>query len=92
MNHLMCLDLIEANAPEPWRKSLRAADWVGAAILEHTGQTNETTAKKFAIAMVERLEDEGYLVEYMLKDRSGQDRPCYNLNAQKLAEIRDMLR
>jgi hypothetical protein len=60
--------------------------------LKATGQSDPATAKKFATAMLECLEEAGTLTIYNVKAPNGQDRPCYLVDNEKLAEIRANLR
>jgi hypothetical protein len=60
--------------------------------LKATGQKDQTVAKKFATAMLESLEEAGTLTIYNIKAPNGQERPCYSVDNEKLAEIRSNLR
>lgn len=61
-------------------------------MLRATEQKDEGTAKRFAIAMLERLEEDDFLTIYHITSRNGAKRPCYNINQDRVDEIREILR
>ena len=91
-SQMECLDLISTKAMEPWRKDPRSADWVGACLLRSTGQKDDASAKRFVMAMLERLEEDGFLTIYQIKSPNGTKRPCYQINQDRVDEIREILR
>jgi hypothetical protein len=86
ISQLACLNLIQA-APEPWRKSNRSDTWAGNAILKLTKQDDEATARRFAGAMLERLEEDGYLTITTTKLKNGRAVDSYLIDEEKMAEI-----
>jgi hypothetical protein len=90
ISQLACLNLIQA-APEPWRKSSQAEGWAGNAILKLTKQDDEATAKRFAGAMLERLEEDGYLIITTSKTQRGREVESYMIDEEKMAEISQSL-
>ena len=61
-------------------------------LLRSTEQKDQGSAKRFVMAMLERLEEDGFLTLYHIKAPNGQSRPCYNINQDRVDEIRELLR
>jgi hypothetical protein len=90
ISQLACLNLIQ-KAPEPWRKDKRSTEWAGLPLLKMTKQDDDGTSRRFAGAMLERLEEDGYLTIYQFKLKNGRSVAAYNIDEDRMAEISQSL-